>query len=349
MARLIDIEQVRAVIEWQDHGTTQQLAKPDPPNSLVRFTLRLDASSALFEIKIPIKYKDHPTSSAIYIHINPESIIAIKHSTKDEASSSNDPVLSSTYLDLEHNNAISILIPSFISEPVVAARPRSGRILDSLYELSHTTSLRIYIPDDVLTLDQLGAISAAATQQQLKPCSGPDFDISRLFTGSGAKITTLPQPRPPSYDKAAAQTNAPLYNESTTFDPPTHKRKRSQEVIEKAGPIWAKLLELETIIQQRAPQDALVLQQQTEISELRDKLASCENKILDLEAEVAGLRQTQESTSDAEIVELIELRDDVQTLEGKIDFVARGKDDEEFKERLKEEVLEELIVRISRG
>jgi hypothetical protein len=349
MARSVDIEEVWAVIEWQHHGTTQRLARPDPPKSSIQFTLHLDASCALFEIMIPIKYKDHPTSSAVYIHINPESIIAINHSTKYDASDTSDPVPSSTYLDFELDNTISILIPSFVTEPVVAARPRSGKILDSLYKLLHTTSLRIYIPDDALTLDQLGSVSTTATQKQLKPFSGPDFDISRLFTGSGAKITTLPQPPPPSYNKTAAQTNVPLYNESTTFDPPTHKRKRSQEVIEKAGPIWAKLLELETIIQLRAPQDTLVQQQHIEIAELRDKLARCENKVLDLEAEVAGLRQAQDNANEAEIVELAELRDDIQTLEGKIDFVARGKDDEEFKDRLKEEVLEELIVRISRG
>ncbi|RGP81333.1 hypothetical protein FLONG3_477 [Fusarium longipes] len=299
---------------------------------------------------IPIKYKDYQNSSAVYVHINPESITAFKHSVKDDALDAGDPVFpSATCLDFELKNPISILIPTFVKEPVVAARPRSGRILDSLYELSHVTSLRIYIPNGALSLDQLDSISTAVTQQKLAPFSGPDFDTSRLFTGSGAKKTTLPQPPPPSYNKAAAQSTAPLYNESTTFDPPTHKRKRSQEVAEEVGPIWAKLKELETMMQHRAPQEALVQQQRVEIAELRDKLARCEQRVLDLEAEIAALRQAQDDTLDSEVAELIELRDDVQTLEGRIDFVARGKDDEEFKETLKEEVLEELINRISRG
>ncbi|SPJ75734.1 uncharacterized protein FTOL_05465 [Fusarium torulosum] len=347
----VDIEEVKAVIEWQHHDTTRWLTEADPPSSSIRFTLRLDASFALFEIVIPIKYKDYPTSSAIYVHINPESITSLSHSIKDNAPDASDLVFpSATSLNLDLDNTVSILIPTFIKEPVVAARPRSGKILDSLYELLHTTSLRIYIPDDTLSLEQLDSISTAVTQQQLKPFSGPDFDVSRLFTGSGAKVTTLPRAPPPSYNKAAAQTNIPSYNESTTFDPPTHKRKRKQEASEKDGPIWAKLLELETIIQHRAPQDALVQEaQRAEILELRDKLARCEKRVLDLEAEVAGLRQAQDDANDAESVELTELRDDVQTLEEKIDFVARGKDDEEFKERLKEELLGELILRISRG
>lgn len=350
MVHSVDIEEVKAAVEWQHHGATRWLAKADPTSSSIRFTLRLDASCALFEIMIPIKYKDHSTSSAVYIHVSPESITSLSHSTKDNAPDASDLVFSTaTYLDFELGDTVSILIPTFIKEPVVAARPRSGKILDSLYELLHATSLRIYIPDDTLSLEQLDSISTAVTQQQLKPFSGPDFDISRLFTGVGAKVTTLPRPPPPSYNKAAAQTNTPLYSESTTFDPPTHKRKRSQEASEKGGPIWAKLRELETIIQHRAPQDMLIQEQRAQIVELQDKLVRCEKRVLDLEAEVAGLRQAQDDANDAESVELTELRDDVQTLEEKIDFVTRGKDDEEFKDRLKEEVLGELIVRISRG
>jgi hypothetical protein len=350
MARSVDIEEVKAVVEWQHHGTTRWLAKGDPTRSSIRFTLRLDASCALFEMVIPIKYKDHPTSSAIYIHINPESITSFSHSVKENAPDASDKVFpSATCLNLELDKTVSILIPTFVKEPVVAARPRSGKILDSLYELLHTTSLCIYIPDDTLSLEQLDSLSTAVTQQQLKFFSGPDVDISRLFTGIGAKATTLPRAPPPSYNKAAAQTNTPLYNESTTFDPPTHKRKRSHEASGKDGPIWAKLLELETLIQQRAQQDALVQEQRVQIVELQDKLARHEQRVLDLEAEVVGLRQAQDDDKDAESVELTELRDDVQTLEEKIDFVARGKDEDEFKDRFKEEILAELILRISRG
>lgn len=48
-------------------------------------------------------------------------------------------------------------------------------------------------------------------------------------------------------------------------------------------------------------------------------------------------------------MELTELRDDVEMLYENADFVARGKGDEEFKERIKEELLGELILGISRG
>jgi hypothetical protein len=371
MVYLVDIGEIKAVIEWQQNDTRQWLAESDPPTSSVQFSLRLDKSCAFFEIMIPIRYKEHPTGSAVYVRITPESMTSLKHSIKDNAPDASDLVFpSATCLDLELAKPISILIPTFINEPVVPARPRSGKILDSLSELLYTTSLRIYVPEDTLSLEQLDSISTAVSQKHLKPFTGPEFDVSRLFTGSGAKVTALPKPPPPSYNKAAVQSSIPLYNESATFDPPTNKRKRCQEPVEKSGPIWDKLRELETIMQHRASQDALVQQQQTKIVELQDKIASNEKRIfdleaqvadlqqardapdgkrlLDLEAEVAGLQQAHHDANDAGAVELTEIRDDMRTLEGMIDF-AHEKDDEEFKERLKEDVLEELIQRISRG
>lgn len=349
-AHSLHFEEVKAVLEWQHHDTTHWLAKADPARSLIRFTLRLDAPHALFEIMIPIKYKDHPTASAIYVHINPESITSLTHSIKDNVPDASDRVFpSATCLDFQLNNTVSILIPTFVNEPVVAARLRSGKILDSLHELLHTTSLRIYIADNTLSSEHLDTVTTAVSTQQLKSFSGPDFDISRLFTGVGAKVTTLPRPPPPSYNNAAAETNVPLYNESTTFDPPTHKRKRSLETAEKSDPILARLLELEKTMHHRAQQDTLIQEQSAQISELQEKLVRYEKRFLDLEAEIAGLRQAHDEAHDAESLELSEIREDVQTLDDKIDFVARGKDDDEFKDRLKEEVMAELILRISQG
>lgn len=148
MVRSIDVKEVKAVIEWQHRDTTRWLTEADTASPSIRFTLLLDASCALFEIVIPIKYKDHPTSWAIYTHISPGSITSLDHSMKDNASDASDLVFSSaTSLNLKLGNAVSILIPTFIKGPVVAARPHSGKILDSLIELLDTTSLRIYIPE----------------------------------------------------------------------------------------------------------------------------------------------------------------------------------------------------------
>jgi hypothetical protein len=404
----VQLDAVKAVLAWQNNGTPRYLAEPDPKNSSIRFTLHLNTTSALFEIQIPISYKQHTKTSAIYIHINPQSITSLTHSVEQTPPDAIKPVLGSAiYLNLELTDAITVLVPSFISEPVTAARLRSGVILDSLYELVETTSLRIYIPDDALSQDQLESL-CSATIQQLNPFSGPDYDISRWFSGRGAKVTTLAKPPPPSYNKATVgQTDAPLYNESSTFDPPTtsHKRKRSQdstgkrsrEVVPNNAAIWDKLLELESVVHDRTrpntPEDQSrhvqelqtevaklqsqlvlcekkALDRETEITKLQTQLTQCEKKlvdgeaevaklqsqltqcekrVLDLDTEIAGLRYTQDNADNDASVIISEIEDTLREHEEKIDFVTRGKDDDEFVDILKEEILSELITRISRG
>lgn len=404
----VQLDAVKAVLAWQHNGAPRYLSEPDPKTSSIRFTLHLNTTSALFELQIPISYKQHTKTSAIYIQINPQSITSLSHSVDQDTPDAIKHVLSSaTCLDLELNDAITILIPSFISEPVTAARLRSGVILDSLYELVETTSLRVYIPDDALSHDHLESLSSANIQE-LSPCSGPDYDISRWFSGRGAKVTTLAKPPPPSYNKATVgQTDAPLYNESSTFDPPTpsHKRKRSQdstgkrsrELVPNNATIWDKLLELEATVHNRTrpntPDDqsrhvqelqAEVAKLQTqlvlcekkaldreseimrlqtrldqcekkvvdgeaEVAKLQTQLKQCEKKVDDLDTELAGLRYTQDNADNEASVIISEIEDTLREHEEKIDFVTRGKDDDEFVDILKEEILSELITRISRG
>ncbi|TVY74949.1 hypothetical protein Focb16_v005667 [Fusarium oxysporum f. sp. cubense] len=321
-------------------------------------------------MQIPISYKQHTKTSAIYIHVNPRSIISLTHFRRTRRPDPVKPVLRSTIcLNFELNDAITILIPSFISEP---------------------------------------SLSAPQTIQQLNPFSGPDYDISRWFSGRGAKVTTLAKPPPPSYNKATVgQTNAPLYNETSTFDPPTpsHKRKRSQdstgkrsrEVVPNNATIWDKLLELEAVVHNRTrpntPEDQsrhvqelqaevaklqtqliqcekTALDRETEITKLQTQLTQCEKKVVDGEAEVvklqtqltqcekkvvdldtelAGLRYTQDNADNEASVIISEIEDTLREHEEKIDFVTRGKDDDEFMDILKEEILSELITRISRA
>ncbi|QKD57848.2 uncharacterized protein FOBCDRAFT_186908 [Fusarium oxysporum Fo47] len=345
-----EIDEVKAVLGWHHDGVPQYLAEPDPKSSFIHFTLHFDTTLALFEISIPISYKQHTRTSAICIRINPRSITSLTQSIVRDLPDAAKPIFgftSAICLDFELNDAVTVLIPSFISEPVTAARKRSGIIINSLYELTQATSLRIYIPEDTLSQGQLEFLSTATAQQKLHPFSGPDYDIARWFWGRGAKVTTLPAPPPPSYNKATAdQANIPLYSESITFDPPTtsHKRKRSQDAhIKELHAIIDKLQTQSTQYEQKA------LDRETEVTNLRIQLAQCEKKVLALETEVAALRDAQDNADNTGSVEISEMQENILDLEGKIDYVTRGKDDDDFAHILKEDILNELIVRISRG
>jgi len=88
---------------------------------------------------------------------------------------------------------------------------------------------------------------------------------------------------------------------------------------------------------------------EAEVAKLRTQLTQCEKKVLDLDTEIAGLRYTQDNADNEASVIISEIEDTLREHEEKIDFVTRGKDDDEFVDILKEEILGELITRISRG
>jgi hypothetical protein len=342
------LEGVTAALEYEYNNTTHFLTKPDPEHLPIRFTLHVDATYALFDILIPIRYKDKTSSKTINIRINPSSITSLERST--QTSLPDDIFPSATCLELQLSDAVTILVPSLVKEPVAVARPRSGRILTSLYEISHVSKLRIYIPEPALSIDELDSLSTAIAQRKLQPFSDPDHDISRMFSGSGAKATTLPAPLPPSYDKVVS--SAPLYNESNAFDPPntrSRKRQRSQEILPDSGAIWNKLQKLEALIQHSTPasdESLLVQELRAEVAQLKEHIATCQKRCTELELEVASLRETRANVEETEAVELAEIREDIETLDNRIDFIERGKDDEAFGNKIKGEIFDELAGRV---
>ncbi|KAM0361960.1 hypothetical protein ACHAPK_011623 [Fusarium culmorum] len=168
-----------------------------------------------------------------------------------------------------------------------------------------------------------------------------------MFSGSGAKATTLSAPLP-SYNEVTPDANIPLYNESSSFDPPDTrllKRKHNQEEAAGSDAAWTKLTQLEVVINSWIDRDAkqslLIQELRAEVTQLREQVSSHEKKHAELESEVTSLREAQDTADDND-VELAEIRDDIKTMEGKVDFIERGKDEEQFVARIKEEVLEEL-------
>jgi predicted RNase H-like nuclease (RuvC/YqgF family) len=199
-----------------------------------------------------------------------------------------------------------------------------------------------------------------------------------MFSGRGAKPTTLPAPLPPSYDKVASvETNPPLYNESSTFDPPDtrpRKRKLSQDVVADSATVRNNLKKLEAMFDRQREQDmhtanqSLVIQElraevaelreqsatyqkkfedlEAEVAGLRKQVVTCQKKHEDLEVEVAGLREAQAIAEDGETVRLAEIWDDIESLGTRIDFVECGNNNDEFRESIKEEIFDEMAARV---
>ncbi|KAF4957190.1 hypothetical protein FGADI_3255 [Fusarium gaditjirri] len=371
----IDIEQTAAVVEWEWEGATRSLATPDPDNVPIRFTIHIDSTHdqhrAHFEIVIPVKFKDKPSSAAVFLRISPLFITRFRFSTNIKPSDSMKHRFdSATCLEFELSNTIAVLVPSYVKEPVLASRPRSGKVLDSLYELSHVTAFRIYIQESLLSLVQLDSISDRVTNGQLEPFSGPEYDISRMFSGSGAKATKLAPPRPPSYEKATC---------SQPLSAPSYQRKRPRQDSPQ-GPdisqVWDKLQKLESMFHdkvgeltaenaklrdqkpkleesqaettQSPDQSQVVIELRAENARLREEVERLKNRQEDLEAEVASLQAAQRSEKDTEEVAIIEIRDDIESLERRLSWIENGKDEYMIKQ-IKQEVFDELATRVLGG
>ncbi|KAJ4123013.1 hypothetical protein NW768_010005 [Fusarium equiseti] len=388
----IDLEQTTAALEWEWDGSARSLAIPDPSNTAIRFTIRLDTETgnhAVFEVMIPIKFKDQGSASAIYLRISPLFISSFDFSTQTDPSDALKKMFncSATCLNFQLDKPIAVLVPNYVKEPVTAARVRSGKILDSLRELSQVTALRIYIRDALLSFDQLTSIRDCISQRKLEPFSGPDYDISRMYSGGGAKATVLAPPVPPSYEKAASI--APPV-------PPPYERKRSRQDSDPPpndfSVIWNKLRKLESMMAgaQESTETAkpqLELQDQVEKAppmhradltqklsaenaQLRDQIMRLENKMLaleekyeslekkheslekkheSLERDMLGLQETQYNANEQEDATIIAMQDDIKALGDRTDYIERGKDDEDFAKKIKEDIFHELAARVACG
>ncbi|ENH62939.1 hypothetical protein FOC1_g10006405 [Fusarium oxysporum f. sp. cubense race 1] len=323
----VAINETTAVVEWQWEGATRNLATADPDHDAIRFTLRLDPESqygAHFEISIPFRFKDKPAGAGVCLRINPFFIKSFAYSDVPTPPDAVKQIFdATTYLDFTLDNTITILIPSDVEEPVVAARARSGKVLDLIHELSCITSLRIYIQQSLLSPDELKSISEAVEQCQIKPSSDPDYDISRMFSGSGAKVTTIPPPKPPSYKKATKTQPPPNA-------PSNRKRPRQDSHPEFFSQFWDKLQKLE----------AKVDDLQTDNAKLRADNAQLKDKVARLEKKYEGLEQ-----GDAEETVMIEIRDDISSLDHRVKCIedARDEDFEDIKEGVFDELAKRLI------
>jgi hypothetical protein len=349
----IDLHQTPCVVEWQWGDEACSLATPDPSNTSVQFTIHLDSTrphtiTTLFEILVPIKLKDIPGSCAIYLRICPSSVTSFEYSSGATATEAVKQKFDSATvcLNLQLAKAPTVLVPTAVGEPVVAARPRSGKVLDAIYQLSRVTALSVYIKDALLSKNQLDTISNGVNHGHLKPLSGPDYSISRLYSGKGAKIATLSDPTPPSYAEAAALSPP---------NPPTYERKRPRPNSQNADDTMSQILAQVQMINKRNTLYAATLeaiqQENKEIKadnvKLRAELETLKKSHQELEDEVAELRRLGLDLGDSNDAERIEMQDDILDLANRVDFIDRGKDDDAFLQRVRRGLLHEIAARLS--
>ncbi|KAJ4317639.1 hypothetical protein N0V84_007238 [Fusarium piperis] len=182
--RSLDVDSdAPAVITWQWNNSNCSLAEPDPQIKSITLTTRFTTTSAFFQLNIPIKLKGIKTLTSIILRISSSSIASFN------------------------------FLPN-ADEALSPMRAQSGTVLDAIRQLANVTVLSVYVKAHEQSSAQLQSISDAINQDLI-----PSFrdDLSRMYTGTGAKIITLSVPAahqsPPTYDEAKSPPpSAPIFD-----------------------------------------------------------------------------------------------------------------------------------------
>jgi hypothetical protein len=377
-----------AVIEWQCGDATCSLIEPDPKYASITITTRFDTTTSFFELSIPIKIKHtrlkddkegDNSVSALCLRICSSAINTLSFVSITTAPDAIQKKLTShtTRLDFHMNRHVDVLVPKNADEPLVPARGQSGIVLDAIRQISNTTTLSVYIRDDILSNTLLQTISDACSQDCSKSVRSDDHDFSSLYGGNGAKVIHL-----------SAQTGQlpPSYNEIGSPFPSAHinplKRRRQDSQAERSdAPTELQALlgkmEARMLAKMEERVKGLETEKQTSREGLNKRIEELENenqrlkesmeeRIKGLESENRHLRESihklralfenqsddidrvgeQTSENTAELVtiddELTHVRHDVDELVVKTDSLERG----DLVEMVKNDVLEYIRIRL---
>lgn len=342
----------KAVIQWQSDTTAHTLAKPDPQVSSITFTCRFDKTCAFFELSIPVKLKGLDTTTAVTLRACASSIVSL-----DVVKNPTVPVTiqrefdsPTLCLNFSLNHHLNVLVPTPALEPLSPARKHSGAVLDAIRDLSNATVLSIFIEAQAAP-SSLQSISDAVTEGLLKSFHSLRYHLASMYGGLGAKLidlsvqTALP---PPAYDDTDPPPPPPIdcnYNK---------KRPRQDSQSPRSSDIALIWDELRSLKETRCRDQVRIEALETENKRLRQEneelvrgMDTMRERCNALEDGFEVLNKSTEGFMDTYDNELTELRDDIHSLEGMVNFLQEGQVSDETAKRIKDAVVKDITTRLS--
>jgi FtsZ-binding cell division protein ZapB len=347
-----------AVVAWCWNDTTRFLAEPDPQIRDITFTTRFDSIATFFQLNIPIRIKGIKTGTTLILRIPPSFISSFEITRNPTIPSAvRDKFHSSTLcLDFRLNRHPQVLVSAEAQEPLAPLRAQSGTVLDAIHELANITALLIYIKDSGTSTTQLQPVCDAVGNGVSLVVQD---DLVSMYSGTGAKIVTLPAPHtdapseelaPPSYDQTEPPPpHAPIFE--------SRKRRRLKddtrdERDEDIALIWA---QLETM-QARYGAEIKALREENldlreEVDDLRKQVAASDKRHKDLKEEFDALETRTEikgdELGDEMDIKIIDARSEIQDLAESVKSVREDVDQDRLVDRVKYKVLEHIRASLS--
>ncbi|KAG8668083.1 hypothetical protein FPOAC2_10146 [Fusarium poae] len=355
-------ETVPIVLEWEcdSDGATHYLAKPDPKIDDITLKTRLnELGSALFELRIPVNLKGVEGITSITMSIHPSFIasfeLAPATTPPDEVKEKFNSGINR--LAFRMKKPLQVFVPVPAKEPLAPARAQSGKVVDAIRTLSAAKAFIVYIDDKKLSNEQLQFIHDAVKQGGLTPFRN---DLASMYHGTGAKLVDLAditqtQDAPPSYHETESPPPPPPINEKKRRRVDSESQGKGSDAISE---IWAELKARDE--RDRTVQHELsdLKQENTSLREaleqIRQQVATFHQNLDDLKQDVEHLQgQDKHNTDTLEGYDtrLVELRDDLEDLDAKVDSIQEHRDENgvarDFLDKVRSDVYDDIITRLT--
>ncbi|SPJ76051.1 uncharacterized protein FTOL_05782 [Fusarium torulosum] len=335
----------KAIVRWQEDDTIRFLTKPDPKNKAITLTTRFDSDAAFFELGVPTKLKGLDIVTNVMLRVCASSIVSFDLTKNPTVPPAIGQEFESTALSLDFTLKCppTIIVHTGAVEPLSAARKLSGVVLDAIRDLSKATALSIYIEARDAPA-KLQDISDAASQDLFKS-SSTRYHIASMYGGIGGKLIDLKAETaaPPSYNEAATSPPPP-----PPIEPLSKKRPRQDTDPERDDItlLWSELRAMKEVQSQVKAENEKLIQQNKELVQGMDKL---QERYDALEDRLTAIDSKNDEFADTYDCEVKELRDDLDSLEGIVQFVQEGQLGEESLKVIKDVVVEEILRRLANG
>ncbi|SCO87580.1 uncharacterized protein FRV6_11707 [Fusarium oxysporum] len=347
----------KAVVRWREDGAMQFLTKPDPRSSAITFKTRFNGEAAYFELGVPVKLKGLDIVTNAMIRVCASTIVSLEVVKNPIVPTAIGEAFKSTALSLDFTLKCSptIIVHTGAVEPLSPSKKSSGVVLDAIRDLSKATALSIYIEARDAP-PKLQDISDAASQGLFKSCS-TRYHIASMYGGIGGKLIDFSaETAPPPYEETASSPPPP----PPPIELPSKKRPRQDTDPERDDItlLWAELRaikevqsrvdvkEVQSRVEALETENEKLKQQNKELVEGMDKL---QERYDALEHRFAVLDSENEEFADTYDCSFSELREDMDRLEGVVNFVQEGQVGEESLKVIKDVVVQEIMTRLANG